>query len=255
MSMIPSVPTPQRPHAGDPINETLMRRIVDAVRTDAMRRPGTPGAASRIAVTMRYDGDYPDDPDSDFIFPFRWVGFTKVNRASNGTITPIPGQTTGQFLQSTSSRALDWATQRIGPQSDVPDGMAVNTMAIRYGATGCTYVAEGEMIEVSWNGSFYEFARLDTVVFRGPVTIPGSPSPDVEIGGAEVDLHRVVHNGVPVSFGNKRYKYRMVPVQSVGSVQIRSMVYNLSPADLEVERFGLARPENGAPIVDTVYCE
>lgn len=235
-----------------------MRRIVDAVRLDAMRRPRSAGAASRLAVTMRYDGDYPDDPDSDFIFPFRWVGIARVNRASNGTITPVPGQTTGQFLQATSLRALDWATQRIGPESQAttPDGMAVNAMAVRYGATGCTYVAENEMIEVSWNGSFYEFAKLDTLIFRGPVTLQGSPAPESELRGGDVNLHRVVHFGIPDPTNTaKRYRYRTEPVRNVAGQQIKARVYNLGMTSVTVERFGLARPDNGAPILDTVYCE
>ncbi len=254
MKSIPTVPAPPRPHAGDAINETLMRRIVDAVRNDAMRRPSTPGAASRLAVTMRIDGQYPSDPDNDFVFPFRWVGLAKVTRAANGVVTAVPGQTTGQFLQSIDANALEWSTQRIGPATDSPDGMAVNAMAVRYGATGCTYVSEGQMIEVSWNGSFYEFSQMETIIFRGPVTIPGSPSPEVSLGGIAVNLHRVIHGGVPVSLGNKRYKYRTQPVRDVDNNQITAMVYNLSPSSFTVERFGLARPENGAPIVDTVFC-
>jgi len=228
MKPLQTTPTPPRPHAGDPINETLMRRIVDAVRSGAMSRPGTPGSASRFGVTMPHNGSYPADDADALVYPFRFVGLKNVD-----------DKTTGEFLQKSTESADDWDTAPIGEESTIPDGFAVHVAAAHGGSTIESYIKEGDIIPITWNGSFYEIAyyapQSGIIIMTPSGGIPARSG--TTVGKADCEIYSIDGDDKLVATGVS------VSVVNIAAEAVQGSVY------------GQAKRAGGRWVIDYEECE
>ena len=238
-------PVPSKPRRGDPINETLMGRIVEFMRSEAAGDGSGMLSSSRLAITVAdAEGNYPADPDKHFVFPFKWI-------------VPHPrdeeDRTTADFVKQFTEEAANWKTRQLTDGDDNPDGYVTNLAALITGANAITYLPEGSPVAVTHRGGFFQvFHRNPSVMLKIPTG--GIPAESGVVPGyATCELWREAKVDANQATGN-RYRRERV---TAGGVNVSAVIYNHAPNEVERgdgEGIALADCVDGVPVIATVFC-